>query len=37
MISMENRDKPAVATKLIAGGIAGASETMITVSFNSVV
>jgi hypothetical protein len=29
---MENKDKPAVATKIIAGAIAGASETMVTVS-----
>jgi hypothetical protein len=29
---MENKEKPAVITKIIAGGVAGASETMITVS-----
>jgi hypothetical protein len=32
MVTMENKEKPAVATKIIAGGIAGASETMVTVS-----
>jgi hypothetical protein len=31
-MKMENKEKPAVTTKIIAGGVAGASETIITVS-----
>ncbi|CZR69260.1 uncharacterized protein PAC_19160 [Phialocephala subalpina] len=31
---MDNRDKPGVTTKIIAGGIAGASETMVTLNQN---
>jgi hypothetical protein len=32
---MDQKEKPAVLTKIVAGGIAGVSETMVTVSIKS--